>query len=355
MPSVPDTANLPPWLIPKREPWEALVAGVQAGSAIASNRLRAQQMIMESEQNYRREETATKLKMLDLGLEADRNDIALKTLEFKREADNFKSVGMLAVGGYVGNAVKNQKLLDPETQAGYWDTAGKYNVPHEVSNSIWDNTFGNAMRLDAQAKRITSGADTSAKLEQQGVIDKMEQEIASFEEESNALGWTPESKAELASKKLRLDRFRMSTGFVTPDESRQMRLAEFRADVSAEEAEKRRAQEKEMAGARTTSSKELQDQRFKRQAALIKTRAENTVINSKYNFKRLEATGDQAKIDKINAEQEKEVNALWDKYNATFDKDEGAASPAPTAAPSSTVPNRRFRYNPATGMAEEIK
>lgn len=52
--------SLPSWLTPKEAPWHALVAGVQAGSQIASNMLRSKQLYAELQQQQQRQELADK-------------------------------------------------------------------------------------------------------------------------------------------------------------------------------------------------------------------------------------------------------------------------------------------------------
>lgn len=156
MPSVPDTSSLPWWLGPTKAPWEAMLAGVQSGSQIRSNNLRAMQMAAEMEQNVRREETATKLKLIDLGLEGDRNEIALKTFQAKHDADKMRITAMSDIGDYLGEATKNDKLTDPETQAGFWRLTSKYApfIPETAVNSMWDNTFKSAMDRKESSKKF---------------------------------------------------------------------------------------------------------------------------------------------------------------------------------------------------------
>lgn len=52
--------SLPSWLQPKEAPWHALVAGVQAGSQIASNMLRAKQLYADMQQQRQRQDLAEK-------------------------------------------------------------------------------------------------------------------------------------------------------------------------------------------------------------------------------------------------------------------------------------------------------
>jgi len=123
-------------------------------------------MAAEMEQGVRREETATKLKLMDLGLEKDRNDIALGAQKMKHDADTMRVRGVSRIASYVGDATANKKLLDSETQAGYWRMMAEEApfVDRETGNSIWDNTFGKAM--DWEARASGRGADSPANIQE---------------------------------------------------------------------------------------------------------------------------------------------------------------------------------------------
>lgn len=155
MPSVPDTSHLPWWLGPTESPSDALLKGVQAGSAIASNMLRAKQIAIEAEGNFRREETATKLKlmdlsqqgerdknavalkMMDLSLEGERNTISQEAQNMKKQAEIGKGQGILKMGSYMGETISNGLLLDPEREAGLWRLAAENPlVPRQVVDSM---------------------------------------------------------------------------------------------------------------------------------------------------------------------------------------------------------------------------
>jgi predicted CopG family antitoxin len=154
--------SLPPWLIPKTAPWEALVAGVQAGVAIKANMLRAQQIAAEAAASIQREQTNAQLRLMDMALEKDRNDIATRSFNLKAETDKAKAEGMLAIGQYVYEGIKNGKLLDPEYQAGYWNLVAIHpQVEQPVVNSIWDNTFKPAMDRKARADELEKGKSTA--------------------------------------------------------------------------------------------------------------------------------------------------------------------------------------------------
>ena len=106
--------------------------------------------------NIRQEEalkTRTAMGMMNLMLEKERNGIALQTFRTKQEGDLLRSRAMSDIGDYLGEATKNDKLTDPETQAGFWRLTSKYApfIPETAVNSMWDNTFKSAMDRKAKA------------------------------------------------------------------------------------------------------------------------------------------------------------------------------------------------------------
>lgn len=212
MPSVPDTSHLPWWLGPFPSAGESLARGAQVGSAIASNMLRSRQMAIEAESNIRREETATNLKMMDLerqatrdasvtelgrmnlGLEAERNDLAIRTQKFKQEAEIAKANGMLEIGQFMGNAVRNDLLTDPETQSQWYELTSRLApfVPDTVVNAWWDNTFKPAMERKEKAESVRGGAGEPAKIQE----DKYAQSLLAEADDLEFEGF-----AEQAAKK----------------------------------------------------------------------------------------------------------------------------------------------------------
>lgn len=206
MPSVPDTSHLPWWLGPTESPSDALVKGVQAGSAIVSNMLRGRQMAMEAESNMRREEIATnfkfmelaqqssrdsamlELKRMDIGLESERNDIAIRSQNLKQQAEIGRAKAMLDMGDYMGNAVQNDKLTDPETIAGWHRLTAKLApfVPDTVANAWYDNTFKPAIERKNRADGKGDATVTERDMAQWKFLLKAEQEATDEDAKRNA-------------------------------------------------------------------------------------------------------------------------------------------------------------------------
>jgi hypothetical protein len=200
---MPIDTTLPWWLGPRKEPWEALLSGVQAGTAIRSNNLRAQQMIMESEQNVRREEVATAIKMMDMGFEKDRNDLALRSFQAKQEADKMKVEAMLEMGTTIGTDIKEGKTADKSAQANFWNKAAQWMpfVGYEAVNSMFDNTYGAATKAEQRARGIDGDAK-HAPGENLSILKGIDLEIAKLENEAS----NPVSEEHAADAKARLNK-----------------------------------------------------------------------------------------------------------------------------------------------------
>lgn len=179
-----------PWYMgPTKAPWEAAIEGIHAGSQIRSNQIQTQRAIAESEQNLQRQETATQLKLIDLGLEGERNQLAKQAFMVRQDADLTRAKGMSEIGAYLGDATKNNKLTDPETQAGFWNLTSKYApfVNEQTVNSMWDNTFKAAMdRKDR--------ADTHGRVPASAQIDQIASDLENQADELFSSGFEAESK-----------------------------------------------------------------------------------------------------------------------------------------------------------------
>lgn len=188
MASVPDTANLPWWIGPRPAPWQAMLAGVQAGSAIRSNQLRTQQMMMEEAQSVRREETATRLKLMDLGMEGFRNELAAESFKVKQEADMLRVQGVSGLGGLVSKHIREGRLTDPEAQAEFHEFAAKYGaiIPEQTYNGIWDNNYKAAMDRDARAKGGQDATITERDFNNWKLLKKAAQEAPDDETRKDA-------------------------------------------------------------------------------------------------------------------------------------------------------------------------
>lgn len=142
------------WL--KTEPPRSSVPALALGAQIAQHRADS---ILQAEAL----KTRTAMGMVNLMLERERNDIALQSFRAKQTTDLLRQRGMAEIGDYMANAVANEKLTDPETQAGFFRLTAKYApfVPETVFNSMWDNSFKPAMDRKARAEGKTVDAPAS--------------------------------------------------------------------------------------------------------------------------------------------------------------------------------------------------
>lgn len=201
MPTVPDTSHLPWWLGPTKAPWEAMIEGIHAGALVRSNQIRTQQVMAETEQNLQRQETNTQLKLMDLHLESDRNDLAKQAFSVRQNADLTRAKGMTEIGEFLGNATKENKLTDPETQAGFWNLTSKYApfIPETAVNSMWDNTFKAAMDRKDKAEGVSK--ESTALKQNSAYFQKLDKDVSDAianEEEMADLG-TAEEQTQAAS------------------------------------------------------------------------------------------------------------------------------------------------------------
>lgn len=137
---------------PPRDRAPAMAAGAQIVARRAEEMRQAEQF-----------KTSAAMRMMDMMLERERNDIALQTFKTKQATDLMRAKGMAEIGDYMANAVAREKLTDPETQAGFFRLTSKYApfVPETVFNSMWDNSFKPAMDRKARAEGKTVDAPAS--------------------------------------------------------------------------------------------------------------------------------------------------------------------------------------------------
>jgi hypothetical protein len=160
--------SLPPWLIPQRSPWEALLAGVQAGSAIAATRQRGQQLGMQLRHQAFQEE-ASKAKF-----DSDQQDLAtlqqwwpsfttaegesLRTLQAPplKNAQMWNRITMelerkkqQAAASEFANIVSTENLATPEGQAKAWRASRGLVPPEQVSGIIGRQVTATRMENDA--------------------------------------------------------------------------------------------------------------------------------------------------------------------------------------------------------------
>ncbi len=122
---------------------------------------------MDSMRQAEQFKTSTAMKLLDLGLEKDRNDLAYKSFQVKQSSDILRAQGMTEIGDFLSKATYNNKLTDPETQGNFWKLTSKYApfIPEAAVNSMWDNTFKAAMDRKAKAEGGANSTITERDME----------------------------------------------------------------------------------------------------------------------------------------------------------------------------------------------
>lgn len=320
--------NINAWWLKQDDPTAATTAAFGQGMALARQR-------MENQQQAKREETMMKFKMLDFMLEGERNNIAFQTFKNKQDQELQKSKSMAEIGEYLSTAIKNNRLLDPETQAGFYNLTSKHApfIDHNTVNSIWDNTFGNAIRRDDEAKKIRAGGPNAA------AFIQYDERVAQKEAELKAMSdpASPTYNPDLIAEKQReIERFRVGSGLVTAEESRAMRVAEYRAGAAEERAKERMEFEREMAGVRAGTAKEMQNIREQDKISLLKLKTDVAAIQDKYGIPIISATGNKERQDKLIADQNRELDEVFNRHIASFDT--RGKTNAPAAAPAATTP-----------------
>jgi hypothetical protein len=115
------------------------------------------------------------------------------------------------------------------------------------------------------------------------------------------------------------------------------------------------AHEKEMAGVRTESQKELQRRSAVRREEMVKIKSEVRAINEKYGLDIIMASSDAEKKAKLIEARDKEIDAAWAKHDATLEKSESGAAPS-KADPSTGSTNTPTRvWDPITRRSVPIK
>jgi len=186
------------WWLRQEKP-ESAVPALALGAQLAQHRMDAQRQAEQIK-------VSTAMKMMDLMMEQQRNDLSLKTFKVKQDADLLRAKGMTEIGDYLSQATATGMLTDPDTQAGFWSLTSKYApyINEQTVNSMWDNTFKAAMDRDDRAKGL-SGRDQPADIQKFNMEEKM---LAELEAEQD-----PDKKKVIQNK---LDRFRRYTGVVAP-------------------------------------------------------------------------------------------------------------------------------------------
>lgn len=185
--------SLPPWLIPQRAPWEALIAGVQAGSQIAANRQRGR--ALAAQMGHRAfQETAMQKKF-----EADAQDLAtlqqwwpafagaegeaLKTLQVPplKNAQMWNRITLeverkkqQAAASEFANIMSGVDLATPEGQATIWNAAAK-------NPQIQLDLVGERIERAVTARRLQQSAEETARhnlaMEENALIRMVGQEF----------------------------------------------------------------------------------------------------------------------------------------------------------------------------------
>lgn len=162
---------------PPRDRLPAMALGARMAEARADNIRQAEAL-----------KTRTAMGMMNLMLEQERNGIALQTFRTKQEADILRAKGMADIGEFLGSATANDKLTDPETQAGFWRLTSKYApyINEQTVNSMWDNTFKSAMDRRARAEGKGDATVTERDMAQWKLLVKAESEATDDDGKRNA-------------------------------------------------------------------------------------------------------------------------------------------------------------------------
>lgn len=126
------------WL--RQEPPKSSVPALALGAQIVQHN-------MDAARQAEQIKVQTSMRMMDMMLERDRNDIALKTFQNKQTSEILNAQGMAEIGDFLSKATYNDKLTDPKTQADFWKLTSRYApfIPESAVNSMWENTFKAAM------------------------------------------------------------------------------------------------------------------------------------------------------------------------------------------------------------------
>lgn len=164
--------SLPTWLTPQRAPWEALVAGVQAGSAIAANRQRIRALNAEMQQQAFRDKILTAKQAAE---DSDRAMLGPWMAAFQTSTgENVPDPPPISDASMLNRLQmmvldKRQKYgasefakivasypdkSTPEAQSAIWGAAGKYGVDLSAT--------GNMLNQATTAKRLAESAASLA-------------------------------------------------------------------------------------------------------------------------------------------------------------------------------------------------
>jgi len=169
------------WWLKQDKPPSAVPA-LALGAQLAQHK-------MDAARQAEQFKTSTAMKLLDLGLEKDRNDLAYKSFQVKQSSDILRAQGMTEIGDFLSKATYNNKLTDPETQGNFWKLTSKYApfINEQTVNSMWDNTFKAAMdRKDR--------ADTHGRVPASAQIDQIAADLEGQADELFSAGFEAESK-----------------------------------------------------------------------------------------------------------------------------------------------------------------
>lgn len=167
------------WL--KQDKPESAVPALALGARIAEHK-------MDSMRQAEQFKTSTAMKLMDLGLEKDRNDLAYRSFQTKQTTDILRAQGMTEIGDFLSKATYNNKLTDPETQGNFWKLTSKYApfIPEATVNSMWDNTFKAAMDRKAKAEGGANATITERDMESWRQLRFIEQNAPTEEDRINA-------------------------------------------------------------------------------------------------------------------------------------------------------------------------
>ena len=154
--------SLPWWLGPSKAPWEAMLEGVQAGSQIRSNQLRTQQLAAQTAQEFERQETAAKIKMMDMSLEKERNGIAVQAYQNKALTESMKAKALTEVSSFMSTKAAEGKLAEPETLSELYSIGSRWAsfIDDQTLNGIITHSIKPAQERAEKAKALGASPKT---------------------------------------------------------------------------------------------------------------------------------------------------------------------------------------------------
>lgn len=200
------------------------IAGLRLGAQIAQNRI-------ESERQINQDQLHTSLRLMDLMLDGQRNDLAVRAFQAKQMDDLASQRGIVELTELLArSSAQSDGFVKPENEKSFWEIAARNpKIPREQINQMYDNTFGKAKDFKARSEGI--GKESTAGILNTAFLVAAKEAVSkSISEYDEAVGsGDPEaiSKAEQKALKAISDKsisFR-TVGVVDPEEGPQVKTS----------------------------------------------------------------------------------------------------------------------------------